>query len=442
MAEKNCSRCNTRHAYPWGKYCTYSPYSRYREELDELLGDSTDFKSTVKPEVGMSEWLNEAVRQSKLQSHDLIKGVESRLQASMEDKFANLEALIQRTHQEEAIKSSPPAPRISMARESGAGTHTYPPLEGHHTKIPGVTRSTSSEVTTGATGVTPGHHEGRKAGAPWLPSAPRETATTTTQLSEALKQLSLAIEPSTTERSEGIIFRPEWHSQHILKDISLKNMDHQKMSVSELLYGMICVLEGLLTTGNSDWITYLQHLKFIARQSISNVYLDSAFTGYDRMVVNKYLENRSAGFQAGDTISVSSNFHAANFRQNTWKEAPKNQPRRRQRSQRFKSDQEETVDIPDSWPDDVCFFYNRKRCYGRCNRSHICRNCRNPHKESECKIPEKKNYCGTVGMTHFLRVPFRKMCPNGNNRCIAIIITLTRTLYNCPMNGVNGVGTR
>lgn len=144
----------------------------------------------------------------------------------------------------------------------------------------------------------------------------------------------------------------------------LKNMDHQKMSITELLFGMVCVLESLITTGNSDWVSYLQHLKFIARQSIANSYIDSAFTGYDRMVVNKYIEDRKAGFQAGDLISVASNFHAANFKQNTGKDASKSQARRKQKNQR-KLDQVEPLDIPDSWPDDICYFY-------RCIFQYIC----------------------------------------------------------------------
>lgn len=51
-------------------------------------------------------------------------------------------------------------------------------------------------------------------------------------------------------------------------------------------------------------------------------------------------------------ISVASNFYAANFKQNTGKDPPRSQARRRQKSQR-KLEQDESVDIPDSWPDDI-----------------------------------------------------------------------------------------
>lgn len=97
MAEKNCPRCSTRHTYPWGKYCTYSLYSRYREELEEYLNEETERNTKVNPVRGdmeMFQWLNEALHQSKLQSHELIKVAENRLQASMENKFASLKTLI------------------------------------------------------------------------------------------------------------------------------------------------------------------------------------------------------------------------------------------------------------------------------------------------------------------------------------------------------------
>lgn len=411
MAEKNCSRCNTRHAYPWGKSCQFSPYSRYREEIDKFIEEHKDIKTfagTSREESDLSRWLSEAVQQNKIESHNHIDEVEQRLHAIMDQKFARLENLMsqwvntERKYREEAIEYPPPAPRNTMGRGLTAGP-----------RINQESQVTNTEVTLGATGVTPGatgvtsnqqnlvSGTPRKAGVTGVTpsqhtqtvdavSQPRDIPSTSTQLSEALRQLSLAFEPSTTDKSEGMILRPEWHSQHNLKDIPIKNMDHQRMSITELLYGMICVLENLISKGNSDWNSYLQHVKFIARQSISNSYIDSAFTGYDRMVVNKYLENRAAGFQAGDLISVASNFHAANFKQGTVKDLTKNPSRRKQRVQR-RLDQEEPIEIPESWPDDICFFYNRKRCFGRCNRSHICRQCRNTHRDIECKNAEKKN---------------------------------------------------
>lgn len=112
MAKKNCSICSTRHTYPWGNG-TYSPYSRYREELEEYSDKETERKTSVNSARGgteMSQWLNEAVHQSR--SLELVKVVENRLQASMEDKFASLKTLVMQrvhmgnteTHRDEAVR--------------------------------------------------------------------------------------------------------------------------------------------------------------------------------------------------------------------------------------------------------------------------------------------------------------------------------------------------
>lgn len=110
-----------------------------------------------------------------------------------------------------------------------------------------------------------------------------------------------------------------------------------------------------------------QVMRYISHQSMANAYVDSAFSGYDHMVIDKYIKDPSKGFQAGEVISVSSNFHAANFKHETTKVNQK-----RPRKSANKSESEEPVEVPDGWPEDICYFYNRRRCYGRCTRSHVC----------------------------------------------------------------------
>lgn len=118
MSEKNFSRCNTRHTYPWGKSCQISPYLRYREEVDKFLEEHKDFKNVgiTRDDDELSQWLTEAVRQSKLESHNLIEQVEDRIQASMNEKFNRLENLMtQRVHTEyqywdDTVRQPPQAP--------------------------------------------------------------------------------------------------------------------------------------------------------------------------------------------------------------------------------------------------------------------------------------------------------------------------------------------
>lgn len=118
---------------------------------------------------------------------------------------------------------------------------------------------------------------------------------------------------------------------------------------------------------------------------MANAYVDGAFSGYDRMVIDKYIEEPRKGFQGGEVISVSSNFHAINFK----KEAPKLAQKKGKKSC-VKSDSDEVVDIPEGWPDEICYFYNRRKCYRRCVRSHICKRCKQNHCDLDCRVQEKK----------------------------------------------------
>lgn len=161
------------------------------------------------------------------------------------------------------------------------------------------------------------------------------------------------------------------------------------MSLPDLNYGMLCVLEQLLLSGNESWHSYIQHMKFVARQSLGRNYVDQAFVGYDRMVVDKYLQDTHKGFAAGDVLSVSSNFHAANFRKDFGKPFKKSPKARNQRTPRVEGSSDEFIEIPSDWPDDICFYFNRRRCYGRCSRSHVFRKCRGVHRDTECKAESK-----------------------------------------------------
>lgn len=86
------------------------------------------------------------------------------------------------------------------------------------------------------------------------------------------------------------------------------------------------------------------------------------------MVVDKFLLDKKKGFAAGDVLSVSSNFHAANFRRDFVKPFKKSPKARGQRVQKPEAGSEEPIEIPLDWPDDICFYFNRRRCYGKCSR--------------------------------------------------------------------------
>lgn len=288
----------------------------------------------------------------------MMKDMETRLQTTMEDRLLGIKRLISGLKERNLHDPEP------SAITPGSTAHSVP-----------VTVLPPSSVTS----------KGPVCSADVNPAL----AGATGPLSDALRQLSLAMDPVSASKAEGIQFRPEFYAQHKLRDVSIKSLDYQKLSLHELTYGMICVLEHLLTTGNESWVSYLQHMKFIARQASNNSYLDMAFAGYDRMVIDKYLSDKCAGFAAGDMLCVSSNFHAANFRQNVNK-VPKKLGRRGQKGTQADAGSEDSVDIPSDWPDEICYYINRRRCYGRCVRSHMCRRCKGSHKDIDCKLDAKK----------------------------------------------------
>lgn len=241
MAERNCSRCGTKHSHPWGKSCTVNVTYKEEIDLDNLLehegihakGVHLDITSLEK-EYDMEAWLNEAVAVSKQASHEMVKQMEDRLQSSMDDKFSRLERL---------FMGKKPHPYVPTKSESQASTGSHPPAAQTAPEAgQGLKPATGVEPTVASTAVTG-------------------------QLSDALKQLSLAIDTSTGDKGSGMLLRPEWHAQHKVKDILVKSLDHQKMSLNDLYYGMTCVLEHLLHSGSEHWQSYLQHRKYVSRGS-------------------------------------------------------------------------------------------------------------------------------------------------------------------------------
>lgn len=404
MTERNCSRCNTKHRHPWGKSCELEIISVAQSPKRELKLESKEGTGAEYIMAGndYTQLLTEAVARSKEESHYMMKSMENRLNVTMEEKFNRLESLISTMQEKKEEKpqafskvyASPVSYHTSsIHRGSGETRHTsstrHSVVDSHYTGPThqadppqgGVDIRQPSAALTGPQVSREARH-----------SQPRTEPTCAStvvggQLSDALRQLTLAVDSTTVDKTEGIMYRPEWYSQRKLKDTPLKSLDYQRQSLHELYYGMTCVLEYLTSQGSRATNSYIQHMKYVSRQASSNSYVDSAFTGYDRMVVDKFLEDTSKGFQAGDIIAVSSNFHAANFKPVVQKPAGK----KANRYNKPRHNTEEPVEIPENWPNDVCYYFNRRTCFGRCSRSHVCKKCRQAHRDIDCKSTEKKN---------------------------------------------------
>ena len=220
-------------------------------------------------------------------------------------------------------------------------------------------------------------------------------------LTSALRQLSQAIDPSPVSH-KGIVYRPEYYIQHVDNGTPMKSLDHTKLTYKELVSGMGRVMQCLFDNGG-DLAGYLGHINFIAEQAHQHNFVDQAFVGYDRFVVDKYVKLESANktpkmFSVGDVLGVSSHFHAGNFQHVPRKASGgfrvarggRYQCRRQGDFSQDKSKDVKEGGVPDGFPDDICYAWNYKNCSGKCSKKHECRVCGGDHKASSCQVKNKK----------------------------------------------------
>ena len=75
-------------------------------------------------------------------------------------------------------------------------------------------------------------------------------------LTTALEKLSVAVDPSSSSHKlKGIHWRPEYYVQHVKQGISLKQVDHTKLSYRDLGFGWFSVLQHLIRSGG-DFESY------------------------------------------------------------------------------------------------------------------------------------------------------------------------------------------
>ena len=204
-------------------------------------------------------------------------------------------------------------------------------------------------------------------------------------LTSALQQLSLAIDPTPSSTSKGLVLRPEYYIQHVDKGVPVKNIDHAKLSYKDLVAGMGRVMQYLVNV-RGDYMSYLRHFNYILTQASRHQFQDQAFVGYDRYIVDQVVRGEAREFVAGDNLAVASYFHAGNLsHQKVTQFKGKGKPYGGYKSRR--GDGEKAV-MPDGFPEDICYNFNYKSCTGKCGKSHVCRSCKKAHKATEC--PDKK----------------------------------------------------
>ena len=214
-------------------------------------------------------------------------------------------------------------------------------------------------------------------------------------LTEALTELSEAINPGPLGYKKGIQFRPEYYTQHVIDCKPLKSLDHSKMSYKDLFYGMTQVLLNIAKSGG-ETMGYMEHMAFVAKQGQLNSFADIALISYDRAVVDKVVRGDLSTFVAGDTVSAACSFHAGNIHVQVPTKREFTGSRRgrggyfkyKSRSDNNATATTESADRDASghepFPSDLCYNFNYRRCIGPCSKLHLCRVCRGTHRGLGC----------------------------------------------------------
>ena len=380
---KNCTGCHNRHVAPHGLRCRFK-------------GDLTALNMSQVPKRAIGQTKEERDYITYLE--DLVLSKEDELVSQQSKESSAVSEILSRLERLEKSTTNPFVPVFSATNPWMVAPSTAPsvasPMGLMNTAPQGLTSHrplfttmpanlpTRDGLSTASTSGAPGQVPSTPLSPTMSTSAPADILTA--PLTTALNQLSLAIEPSVSTSTKGITLRPEYYVQHVDLGTPIKSVDHTKLSYRELVSGMGRVLSHLCSVGG-DAAGYLEHFNFLTSQAAKHSFVDSAFVGYDRFIVDKVIRGGSKTFIAGDTVGVSTHFHAGNF---VYDRKPAGKGRGRGRRSNF-GDQDRDTRVPDGFPDDICYGFNYRSCSGKCSKQHICRLCKKDHKASAC--PDKSD---------------------------------------------------
>ena len=210
-----------------------------------------------------------------------------------------------------------------------------------------------------------------------------------------MTDLTEAINPGPADYKKGINFRPEYYVQHKVDCKPVKSLDHSKMSYKDLMYGMTQVLQ-YFVKAKGDVEGYAYHFTFVAKQGQLNQFSDAALVAYDRAVVDKIVRGDLFSFGSVDTMAAACSFHAGNVLGSSQVKRDQGQScrgrgffnRNRSRSDTSGGHTGESADRDtgpqEPFPQDLCYHFNYRKCFGGCGKSHICRVCRGKHRGLGC----------------------------------------------------------
>lgn len=208
------------------------------------------------------------------------------------------------------------------------------------------------------------------------------------QMADAMAQLSMSIDPSSA-RKAGQLLRPEYQYCVVEKGMPLRSVDASKLSINEYLYGMCLVMEHLVEV-EGDWLSYFHHYKRVKKFFVGKKYVNAAYIGYDKEVVDNFVKNPARGFNASDSLAIPTHFCSANEHE-TQNMKAKGGAKRSRMEGRSRS-QAPAASQPEDWPEEACFVYNTSFCNGSCGKLHICGKCLiRGHKMGTCRVKQEKN---------------------------------------------------
>ena len=385
---KNCSACQTKHTPPFGSYCKYIKMA----QKDPPARDDPAYLEYLEGQLA-------AAKEKQILDSSSLRDILSRLdKLEITPPSTTIAATAVTTTISMGYSSSPvTATSTWSGRPSiGAGAPwSAPPFPSYSpwtTRTTGVWAPPPTPSSLGTYGQPPGFNYS-------LPSTISRGGNLNASdvvngpLTTVLSQLSQAIEPTVSTTTKCIEFRPEYYVQHVDQGIAVKSLDHTKLSYRELISGMTRVLEHLVNTGG-EAASYLEHLIFISKQASVHSFVDCAYVSYDRAVVDKFIKGTTKKFIAGDTLAVSSHFHAGNMPQQHFNRKQTGRGRGFGRGRRTSgvsdTSEREPTPSPEGFPSEICYNYNYRACSGtNCQKQHICRQCKGSHRAQGCQ--EKKD---------------------------------------------------
>ena len=396
---RNCSACQNKHSPPFGRYCKFIGDSKM-SHTEAPAKDSPEYVAYLEGQLS-------AVTAAKDKSDSTLQTIVNRL-----DK---LEISVARSTVSQSTLTTTTS--VTMTTTAPLTTSTLPGVSTTASVWQGPVGAHTASVWSSPWAVPPMSAPPFVNGNPWtnsrqvssgwprsttphglppgfgLPSSfPRAVGVqppadmVTVPLTTAMEHLAQAIEPTVSTTTKGIQLRPEYYIQHVDQGIAVKSLDHTKLTYRELVCGMSKVLEYLVSI-NGEASSYLEHMIFLTKQASTHSFNDTAYVAYDRSVVDKVIKGGSVKFIAGDTLSVSSHFHAGNLvpASNTRRQAGRGRGSRGKRSGWFDTDRDTSL-IPEGFPTDICYNYNYRQCSGaNCQKQHVCRLCKGHHRAQGCQ---------------------------------------------------------